>query len=305
MTWQRLPLCFELLSPLHIGFLPNQPGTVLAPTRCYVPGKNFWGALTASLTPRIFDGTAKQFQQVGDEIKKQFTFSYFYLSDGERIFTPTYTTEAGLNWGDISDREFRACFLASRVSTRIGEMGSAKDQTLHEIEFIRRNISSPGKQDKKVLLVGMVWVHSNTKILDKPLEVRNGSIFAGKIDILKEIIVGGERNYGFGRVKQIACSDVLAQELEKFWGFNPEAISLKEPKVLLGHLPYRPDLMFLGDIEILAGREYPQDNATAEFINAGKHISNSGYYFVPGTQLLIEDAQSLSLNAWGQLCWTG
>jgi len=305
MTWQHLPLCFELLSPLHIGFLPNQPGTVFAPTRCYVPGKNLWGALTASLTPRIFDGTAKQFQQVGDEIKKQFTFSYFYLSDGKRIFTPAYATEAGLNWGGISDQEFRTCFLASRVSTRIGETGSAKDQTLHEIEFIRHDISSPGKQGKKALLVGMVWVRSNAKILDKPVEVRDGSIFIEKIDILREIVVGGERNYGFGRVKRIACSDVLAQELEKFWGFNPEAISPKDSKVLLGHLPYRTDLMFLGDIEILAGREYPRDNATVEFINTGKHISNSGYCFVPGTKLQTEDDQLLGLNAWGQLCWTG
>jgi hypothetical protein len=94
--WIRVPVCFELLSPMHIGFLPNAAGTVVAATRPYVPGKNLWGAVTSSLTERMYKfPRSDNFVSVGTELRKSVVFSYFYLSDGERIFVPSYDCREG------------------------------------------------------------------------------------------------------------------------------------------------------------------------------------------------------------------
>lgn len=259
MTWQRLPLCFELLSPLHIGFLPNQPGTVVARTRCYVPGKNLWGAVTASITPRLHPHpTAGNYREVGELIREQIVFSYFYLSDGVQLFTPDYT-ENGLVWGNLTDRAFRARFIGSRVSTAIGKAGGAEDASLHEIEFVRHRIGSPGASSQKVLLMGVVWVREDASIDHQMPHLE---------DVLREgdLVLGGERNYGFGRLRLLLCEEAPTINLSGRWPGDPDAAM----RVVVGrplpcHAPYRRDQSFRGDVEIVAGREYPHDGAEAEF----------------------------------------
>ena len=87
IMWERVPVCLELISPLHIGFLPNAAGTVIAPTRPYVPGKNLWGAVTASVASRLrHDPTPADFAHLGTDIRENCAFSYCYLSDGQDVF---------------------------------------------------------------------------------------------------------------------------------------------------------------------------------------------------------------------------
>jgi len=304
MRWQRLLVCFELLSPVHIGFLPNRAGTVLAPTRCYVPGKNLWGAVTASLTPKLYNSpSASNFRQVGDELKREVFFSYFYLSNGESIFNPSYNPE-GLKWGHLSDKEFRGRFLASHASTAIGNStGTAADESLHELEFIRHRVGSPPEPGQKVFLVGAVWFIDEANITGRTLQLREGSLWAGNdADIFEEITVGGERNYGFGRLKRVDASGAWVPVADGLWRIAPDKeIRLDEAEPLIGHLPYSRECLFFGDIEILAGREYDPGPSAIAFENPGKSVLNYGHYFVPGTR--VQTGGIVWYDSWGRLIW--
>jgi hypothetical protein len=303
MTWQRLPLCFELLSPLHVGFLPNRPGTVVASTRCYVPGKNLWGAVTAHATPWLYPNpTAAHFREVGESIREQLTFSYFYLSDGEQLFTPDYATN-GLTWGNLSDRIFRARFVCSQVSTKIGEAGGAEDASLHEIEFIRHRIGSPGMPNQRVLLMGFVWICQGATLAQNALELRRESVFLNGADIFREIVLGGERNYGFGRLRRAPVPDQLRMTLSKLWPEEPETeVTVQGERPLLAHATYRQDQIFRGEVEIVAGREYRRSKQSASFRGPGEEIVNAGFFFVPGTRL-ADNANQLQMDSWGRLTW--
>lgn len=303
MKWKRLPLCYELQSPLHIGFLPNQVSTLSAPTRLYVPGKNLWGAATAGLTTRLYDAvTPAHFQEIGDALRDCTTFSYFYLSDGKDVFIPRYP-DRGLMWGELSDRKFSSYFVGSRISTAIEkEKGNAKDQSLHEIEYVHHRVRLHGSSLRKVLLIGVVWFQEDAVIAGQHLELKDDTIMLGHLDILKDLTLGGEKNYGFGRVRRVACPDHLIAKVAEVWSFYPETeIALGDDEIfLISHMPYHPDYTFFGNIEIIAGREYPRDSDKHTYVNPGQAIANAGYYFVPGTRIKGKDIR-VTLDCWGRL----
>lgn len=310
MEWQRFPICCELLSPVHVGFLPNNPGTVIAPTRLYVPGKNLWGAITASLTPRLYPApTPRDFTAVGESVRGALSFSYLYLSDGEKIFTPSY--EAGnLQWGGDVDQEFRAAFVDSRLSTQIGVTGAAEDGSLHEIEFIRHRIGSPTTGIRPVFLCGAGWLRGEIAIGGLPLQLeaeipvlRRGDSERGAICLLRDLAVGGERNYGFGRLRPAPVSPLIRQKLEHLWPEEPHTpFALNQP--LLGHAPYRPDLRFQGLVEMLASRQYPNDGRLPRSYEApGAAVTNDGYFFAPGTHVSAAKLQA-RIDNFGQIVWS-
>ncbi len=285
--WLHLPLCFEALSPIHVGFLPKSRGTLVAPTRAYIPGKNFWGAVTASLVPRLYDApTPSDFTAIGEDVRKCLSFSYFYLSDGQRIFTPSYES-GSLEWAGLPDAEFRSALLDSRLSTEISETGAAEDGGLHEIEFIRHRIGSPAVGTGKVFLCGVAWLKADSTIAGKSLLVEDGRLrlVAGKgsLDLLEGLTVGGERNYGFGRIRARHLPSSLAKKVEDLWPDDPGApFALNYP--LLGHALYCQDPPFKGQVEILASREYPIGRDRS-YEAPGGTIFTSGNFFAPGTCL--------------------
>lgn len=300
--WVRFPICLELLSPMHIGFLPNGAGTVVAPTRLYVPGKNLWAAITASLTERIFDSPRPQdFADVGRALRDSAAFSYFYLSDGERIFTPSYGSDE-LKWGNLQHSDFHAIFLDSRMSTRIGESGAAEDGSLHEIEFIRHRIGSPSTGAKSPLLCGVTWLRQESNVAGMSFEAEQGlPVLSGdksKAPLLAGLILGGERNYGFGRVRPIRISESLAKQLGELWPAEPLAtFPLTSP--LLAHARYVPDLLFKGNVEIVASREYPQASGKS-YQSPGADVSSAGHFFAPGT-VIAEDSLKASFDSFGRI----
>ncbi|MBW2065301.1 MAG: hypothetical protein JRJ03_10265 [Deltaproteobacteria bacterium] len=296
------PIVFELQSPLHIGYLPNRPGTVLAPTRYYVPKKNLWGAVTSALTPKLHTNPSPEhYRRIGEEIKDAISFSYFYLSDGKEIFIPQYRDE-GLFWGNLSASEFERKFIHSRVSTKISSRGSAEDGTLHEIEYILNQIIGEDGEFLPVFLVGSINIREGASVDGKLINEKN--IQLDDIPIFDDLAVGGERNYGFGRMKRID-SDRLGkiQNTVKDW----ERLQLSEKNkgkkaflvtmdstdkwyYLLEHIPYNPSYRFKGDVEILAGREYNLNSPEKEpFKKPGKLIKSEGYFFVPGTALFRDN----------------
>jgi hypothetical protein len=274
----------------------------VAQTRCYVPGKNLWGAVTATVTPWLYPTPkAGKFRDVGAAIREQMVFSYFYLSDGQQLFTPDYG-ENGLQWGKLKDRLFRSKYIGSQVSSAIGEAGGAEQGSLHEIGFVRHCVGSPGKDSRKVLLTGAVWVRKDASIAQSSLAVRDGSVFLNEVDVFQKIVVGGERNYGFGRLRRIPISRQLEPVLINLWPDNPEEVCIDKYCCLSAHAPYRKDLIFKGEIEILAGREYLSNIDSESFRGAGKSITNAGYYFAPGTRL-YGDRMAMRMDCIGRFVW--
>ena len=97
--WKKINVVFKLKTPLHIGYIPFK-GSVVSPTRYYVPGRNLWGAVTKRVTEHLCENpTANNYKNIGKQIMENFRFSYFYLYDGKTIYLPRYTDE-GVKYGN-------------------------------------------------------------------------------------------------------------------------------------------------------------------------------------------------------------
>ncbi|MGQ9848183.1 MAG: hypothetical protein ACUVQP_11890 [Bacteroidales bacterium] len=292
--WRRLDVIFALKSPLHIGYLPFK-GSVISPTRYYVLGKNFWGAVTKRATENLYESpTTKEYKVIGSDIKENFIFSYFYLYDGEIIFTPKYS-EVGLIFGDkkqIDKLQFERRFVGSRILTAIeSDLGTAKDETLHEIEFINDKYSDEKGNIKTTKIIGCIWVKEGAKLNGSKIEVKNCGIFVDNFNLIEELTLGGEIGCGFGLTK---LESILN---EKRFSINDdstgEKVEITNNNPILSHFEYRENIPFNGEIEILTGRGYfdiernDLEIAPEYKKNAGKILSNIAYYFSPGTTLKL------------------
>jgi hypothetical protein len=190
------------------------------------------------------------------------------------------------------------------MSTQIAENGAAQDGTLHEIEFIRPRVGSPTTTTKPTLLCGVVWVAQNGTVADARLEVEDAApILLGKsrLPLLVELTVGGERNYGFGRVRCIPISKKLERQLEVLWPQEFSRFPLKG--LLLGHSAFSQNISFKGAVEIVASREYPR-NGKNSYELPGKIVSSAGYFFTPGT-VVDSTNMSASLDPIGRVVLDG
>ncbi|HEY8541248.1 MAG TPA: hypothetical protein VIL29_02620 [Pseudothermotoga sp.] len=270
--WKRLDIVFRLKSPLHIGYMPFEV-FVFSPTRYYVPGRNFWGAITKRITEYLYEKPkAENYKEIGVKVMKNFRFSYFYVYDGKTVYLPRYT-ENGLRYGDdnreVSKSEFECRFIRSFVSTAIDSDGTAKDGSLHELELISNKIKDEDGNTKDVKIAGCVWIKEDTEIV-----LGEG--------IIEEFILGGESKYGFGHVVFESINEISVFEWD-----DPESVEIRS-KPLPAHLKYEKNLKFKGDIELLTGRGYYDPNSPEKEnggCKPGAVISIPEYYFVPGTVL--------------------
>jgi hypothetical protein len=176
MEWNGYQISLRLLSPLHIGW--RKSGN-LQQARPYVTGRALWGALTARLTR---DQQHNDYVGVGKRVDQQLAFTYFYPSDMEdrvRLWP----------WDEKWD-EFAWTYLSSYVSTSLEDGHAAEEGSLHETEFI-----SPRTRDgKEVYLLGYIFAREDCQIQWR--------------EALSRLQVGGERGYGWGRLRLLAdCSE--------------------------------------------------------------------------------------------------
>jgi len=180
MSWIHYPLCFRLLGPLHVGY--RKVGNLMQ-TRPYVPGKPLWAALTARLTRDYRSNPGPQdYRAVGKAVKENFRFGYLWPSlDGENPCFP---------W----DHEaFDYTFLGSYISTALDYgRAAAEEGSLHEVEFL----APCTRQGQRVFLVGDLWVREPFADGEAPLIQWR--------EALKGIQLGGERSYGWGRVRLLS-----------------------------------------------------------------------------------------------------
>lgn len=178
MAWTHYRLTFRLISPLFVGF--RQSGN-LWETRCYVPGKALWAALTARLTrDRGLGNCGEAYVATGASVHAGFRFGYLWPSlDGAQPYLP---------W---KHDDFDYQLLHSFVSTSVdAARGAALEGSLHETEYIapRTRTGDP------VYLVGDLWVASASSIAED--EWRS---------TLACLRLGGEQKYGWGRVELTDC----------------------------------------------------------------------------------------------------
>ncbi|RKY75768.1 hypothetical protein DRQ00_09905 [candidate division KSB1 bacterium] len=292
MTWKCHLTIFKAESPVHIGY--RQIG-ILKTTRYYITGRAMWGAITANLTRALFSNPdPEDYQEVGNFVKENIRTTYFYPAvkkdetgsenlskyevNGYSTFLPEYT-DKGLMFGNESKDWFEQTFVNSFVSTAIEtQTKTAEEGSLHEIENIRNKVNLAGEVIQ-VYWVGYLFVNysANEKIKlsekedDVVINFNNGSVQRNTSlkNVLDLIFVGGERNYGFGRLRLIPDSSNFKTEDQRLFKKFPlklgsdknggkAAIEIDSTSIALAHVDIGDWLneQFMGDIEPLVGREW-------------------------------------------------
>lgn len=186
MSWIQYRSVLRLMSPVHIGL--RKVGN-LQQTRKYVTGRVFWASLTARLTRDMKRGNQNSaYSDIGEELQECFRFGYFY--------TALKKDDVG-NIESVDDfivyypweETFDYLFLDSHVSTAMDrKRGASAEGTLHEVEFI----SPRSRKGQQVYLVGDMWVKDSISE-----EIEGWDTSLGYLQL------GGERSYGWGRVKPV------------------------------------------------------------------------------------------------------
>jgi len=286
MTWRCIHLNYELLSPMHIGY---HKFSNVQKTRYYVPARNLWGAITERLTRSGFktDGVFEgDYGQVGSWVKDHLAFTYFFLVDGIDILRPKFT-EDNLYYGKLSEYEFERRYLSSHVTTALeAETSSAEQNSLHEVEFIAE-FSKTTQNIHRTQLNGVVF-------LDDVASQVLGDKDTWK-QWLNEVQVGGERRYGFGRIRlsengwsELSEDKILSNYTVKCDQQRP-LIKVDKGESILAHALY-PNVLGRGSIEPLVGRETDTRNSQA----FGYKLTKAKICWVPGT--VLESATSFLIN---------
>ena len=304
MTWKCFRLVFRLETPLHIGY--GAKLGIIDRTRYYVPGKTFWGAVVSKLAQK----SCGNFESLKKFVKENLIFSYFYLStdkEGSQIYIPRYTEE-GLKYGDMNVEEFESKFITSYLSTSIDKsFGKAEEGSLHEIELIKNKLNN-----KDIFLIGYLFVRENSGVRLENcsifLNIEGDKCFLNKekgwelFGLIKNLQIGGERNYGFGK---IVLENVKLENHNKIELYNTKikadlsesngiSITSNEEYIALSHIKIT-GLKFIhlkGRLEPLITREWSEKGA-------GQNINFNGICLAPGSVFKIEKKQKIKIGSYG------
>lgn len=193
MGWRKYPLCYQLLSPLHVGY--PKTGNLMR-TRGYVTGKIMWAALTARLTRDAGKGNnAEAYRDVGEAVTKFFRFSYLYPAvpkNPKKVIETTEDLAVHYPW---KDELFDYRFLDSHAGTTINyDLQTAAEGELREVEYIRPRTRKLNRDSDSlpVYLSGCLYIRDDAN--EMVAEWRSA---------MKHLQLGGERGYGWGRVRLV------------------------------------------------------------------------------------------------------
>jgi hypothetical protein len=309
MAWKIYELCYEAKSPLHLGF--RETGNVVR-TRYYIPASTMWGALTAQLTRALFanGAAAANYQQVGDYVEQHLRLGYFFpqFENGNCTRETCYPQlrPEGEFYGPLSRDEFERRFLASMASAALEVTTAVKgasntknkarqtfaqeDGQLHEIEMLVPNKAAGGKW-AKLYFTGYAYFEQPRPSLHGPgADDLADDNFV--LSILDEIFVGGERRYGFGRLKLINKTAVgsapyphpIAQD------FRVDKTNPQEPFVHVAtHVVWNASdqQRFSGAIEPYVKRLWANNEQGKS--GAGQKFSRADVCWIPGSRMRVDD----------------
>ncbi|MFP4435653.1 MAG: hypothetical protein ACLFVO_00080 [Chloroflexaceae bacterium] len=261
MTWHRYDLVFRLLSPLHVGY--RKTGNLMQ-TRRYLPGKNLWAALTARLTRDHVPGaTYHAYQCIGDMLKTHFRFTYLYPAlpqNSTQNVTSTADVTVCYPWHDPELFDYR--LLSSYAGTALNyDRQAAEDSLLHEVEFIR-SYAEPVDDGEPlpVYLAGAVYTQA-----ELPNELNSWK------EALQRIELGGERKYGWGRVRLASPLDRWHEQVDE------PSVSCQTDDAVQAHVhTHGADLV--GRVEPLVGWERNNTDTGSNW-----RLSPATICFVPGS----------------------
>jgi len=264
MSWQAYRVIFRLLAPMHIGY--RKVGNIQL-TRPYVTGRVLWGALTARLTRDMLSTPqGKDYIEKGRQVNEQLAFTYFYPAleqDGDyKPFLPSVD----------GDEEFYYRFLFTYASTALEyDRFAAEEGSLHEVEYIG---SYTRDEDTPVYLLGYIFAKNSGP--------------SGWKKTLKNVQLGGERSYGWGRVRleklENLQENIIAFGYEVDLKGDHPTITVPENCLLLAHTEAE-GVSATGPIEPLVGREWENQPNPGGKVGAGQCLSTAKICYIPGVKL--------------------
>jgi len=282
MDWEVHRLVYKLETPVHIGW--HTLGFIKL-TRRYIIGKNIWGSMTANLVRSLFQYI--DYTGLGKYISKNILTSYFYpATDYEKPILPKFTKN-GLKYGDYLKDDFERLFIKSYAQTAVmPDTNTAEDESLHESEFISPVICDKGKY-KKVYFVGYLFVRKEAQYNNVKLGWQEIS------SALREIFIGGDRKYGWGKLTLDISKTTEITELNPHLFYNRINFDKEAPAIIVGKNKPVPAHLLIsnseikanGDIEPLVGREWLDDKNCK---GAGRKISGAKICWLPGSVLQEE-----------------
>ncbi len=259
MAWTSYLVSLRVLSPIHIGW--KKTGN-LQQTRPYVTGKTLWGALTARL---VRDQGDNNYHEIGKKVNNELRFTYFYpATDSSKVVV----------WPWENSDKFSWMYLGSYAGTALKDK-IVEEGMLHETEYI----SAKTRDGEQVYLVGYVIEKEGCKLNWK--------------EALKRIQIGGERGYGWGRVRLID-SPTKKDSCFNSYTFggvkdDPE-ITVHKDKPIIAHALV-DGLDCKGTIEPLVGRE------TNDKKGFGGSISSAEISYIPGG--IVKESTRFSIQSRG------
>jgi len=318
MSWEVYRLIYQAKAPMHVGY--HKIGFIQR-TRYYITGRNMWGAIAANLARSLeFDAMKtvqrscktpleQHYENIGISLlNKDILISYFYpTTNSEKPhpilprFEPT-----GLKYGEYPNEEFERLFIRSFGQTAIEPANNtAEEGSLHETEYIAPSVELNGDQ-KEVYFVGYIFMKGKINYQNKSVGFDEGDI---KIkEAIRELFVGGERKYGFGRL-------VLSDKSKKIKDKNPcmfgnqlildndkyVKVKIEKETPIPAHLDIEVKACMKGDIEPIVGREWGEikDSEGKSIIGPGQKVSGAKICWMPGSILL--ERKEFSLGSFGIL----
>lgn len=320
LSWRIIRAIFRARSPVHIGY--RQIG-LLKTTRYYIPGRALWGAIINNLTKTLFEAPSNhQYGVVREFVNEGIRMSYFYPAinknkiqeklsqfeiDNFYVLIPEYTSK-GLKYGRYEKEVYEQIFVGSLISTAINfRTRTAEEGSLHELEFIKNKVEIDGKV-MDVYWLGYLFINANFSKKIEEYEVniqedgdilfkRNNKEYRVKLkESLKCIYVGGERNYGFGRLE---LKDWKIEEGKDFKIFNRFDVDLTSQNPIIdvdlaiSHVEFVDDILEYGEIEPIVGLEWSDKNK-----GCGRMISSPKICIAPGSKV---KRRKMSINSYGLL----
>ncbi|OKY74496.1 MAG: hypothetical protein BM485_13665 [Desulfobulbaceae bacterium DB1] len=285
MGWTAYTLAFRLHSPLHIGLAKTGN---LKQCREYVPGRILWAALTARLTRDFLrkGADSQAYLDTGEKVRACFRFCYLYpavpKTHNNEITSAVDLCGPAYRWKHAN---FDYQFVGSYASTALDYSGqTAEDGSLHETEHLLP-YSRPvqGSATQPVFLRGTVYVDD---------QAETDPVLKNWKAAMKDLQLGAERKYGWGRVSLVA----LPASGEK----KEEAkISLTKDGVLTAHAVAVSKnglgavANIRGPVEPLVGWEYAADPAGK---SKWKLTREPLLCYAPGAKIDLGDQDIMELN---------
>ncbi|QTA38174.1 hypothetical protein JYK00_01135 [Thermosipho ferrireducens] len=274
--WYKLVI--NQIQPIHLG---KAVYGVLGETRIFIPGQTVWGALAKAycINKKLpFEKNKNLFEEI----------TCFYPAFDNQSFLKPRFSGGEFYLGDLPEREFKLLFADTFVSTAVlPETKSAKDESLHEIEYILprhkkelestelyKKLTQLGYKNSNLKWVGLIKLEENIK---KEIEGM-------------EIYVGGDVRYGFGLMKITKITETY-KSMEEDFNIISE---IKKGKINNADFPSEnitllnffcidnTDVKIEGKIEIIIEKDFYDNNRQ----NIEGKIVHAGYYAVPGSKIL-------------------